>query len=294
MTPGREDPELRGPAQLTPPRVSVVRLNRRVLYVVGGVLVIAIVAALIALRAQGTRLASEENSSRASQLPPPGERWFDKVADREPAGPPATVLPRPETPPPPPPAPRPPSAPTAKPLTDAELEAQRRERALRAAMAAPIGAAAFEARAMTTRSSTDRATDSALAQATAGSILPAAALAAAQKAAVGTAPTSDQSAPATDRPEILPATVRGPVSPYEVKAGTIVPAVLLTGLNSDLPGQLIGQVREPVFDTEAGQHLLIPQGARLIGLFDHQVLHGQERVWSRGSGSSSRTARASA
>jgi type IV secretory pathway VirB10-like protein len=69
-----------------------------------------------------------------------------------------------------------------------------------------------------------------------------------------------------------------------VKAGTIIPAVLLTGLNSDLPGQLIGQVREPVFDTESGQHLLIPQGARLIGLYDHQVLYGQERVlvtWKR-------------
>jgi len=44
-----------------------------------------------------------------------------------------------------------------------------------------------------------------------------------------------------------------------VKAGTIILAVLLAGLNSDLPGQLIGQVREPVFDTGSGQHLLIPQ-----------------------------------
>jgi len=59
------------------------------------------------------------------------------------------------------------------------------------------------------------------------------------------------------------------VNPYEVKAGTIIPAVLLTGISSDLPGQLIAQVREPVFDTESGQHLLIPQGARLIGLYDH-------------------------
>jgi type IV secretory pathway VirB10-like protein len=74
------------------------------------------------------------------------------------------------------------------------------------------------------------------------------------------------------------------VSRYEVKAGTIIPAVLLTGVNSDLPGQLIGQVREPVFDTETGQYLLIPQGTRLIGLYDHQVVYGQERVlvtWKR-------------
>jgi hypothetical protein len=139
MTPAREDPEFRGPAQLTPPPVSVVRLNRRVLYVVGGVLVIAIVAGLIALRAQGSRLAQEENSSRASQLPPPGERWFDKLADREPAAQPANVAPtrhaaRPDA--------GPPAAAAAKPVS-AELTAQRRERALRAAMAASIGAAAF-------------------------------------------------------------------------------------------------------------------------------------------------------
>jgi type IV secretion system protein VirB10 len=97
-------------------------------------------------------------------------------------------------------------------------------------------------------------------------------------------PTVRQAMASTDRPDVLPAVVRGPVSPYEVKAGTIIPAVLLTGLNSDLPGQLIAQVREPVFDTETGQHLLVPQGARLIGLYDHQVVYGQERVlvsWKR-------------
>jgi len=78
--------------------------------------------------------------------------------------------------------------------------------------------------------------------------------------------------------------VRGPISRYEFKAGTIIPAVLLTGLNSDLPGQMIAQVREAVFDTETGQHLLIPPGSRLIGLYDHQLAYGQERVlvtWKR-------------
>jgi type IV secretion system protein VirB10 len=73
------------------------------------------------------------------------------------------------------------------------------------------------------------------------------------------------------------------VSRYEAKAGTIIPAVL-TGGNSKLPGQLIAQVRESVFDTESGEYLLIPQGARLIGLCDHQVTHEQERVlitWKR-------------
>jgi hypothetical protein len=61
----KDDPELRGPAQLTPPQVSVGRLNRRVLYVAGSVLVVAVLAGRVALRAQGSRL---EQDARASNL----------------------------------------------------------------------------------------------------------------------------------------------------------------------------------------------------------------------------------
>lgn len=73
-------------------------------------------------------------------------------------------------------------------------------------------------------------------------------------------------------------------SPYQVMAGTIIPASLITGLNSDLPGSVIAQVTQPVFDTATGRHLLIPQGARLIGRYDSQVSFGQKRalvVWDR-------------
>ncbi|GJL90516.1 TrbI/VirB10 family protein [Hyphococcus sp.] len=75
-----------------------------------------------------------------------------------------------------------------------------------------------------------------------------------------------------------------PVSPYQVMAGTIIPASLITGLNSDLPGTIIAQVTQPVYDTVSGAHLLIPQGARLIGRYDSQVSFGQDRaliVWDR-------------
>jgi type IV secretion system protein VirB10 len=75
-----------------------------------------------------------------------------------------------------------------------------------------------------------------------------------------------------------------PVSPYQVMAGTIIPASLITGLNSDLPGTIIAQVTQPVYDTVSGSHLLIPQGARLIGRYDSQVSFGQDRaliVWDR-------------
>ena len=283
MTPQRDDPELRGPARLTPSRVPVVRLNRRVLYVVGAVLVVVVVAGLVALRAQSSRLAQDSNSARASQLPPAGERWFDKVPDREPSGPLASV----GTPPTRPAPALPPSTPApGRTLSDAELELQRRDRARRAAMAAPIAAVAFEARSVASRASGPERSTTAVETrpATPGSIVPAAALAAAQAAAASLPPAARPAAPQTERPEVLPATLREPVSPYEVKAGTIIPAVLLTGISSDLPGQLIAQVREPVFDTESGRHLLIPQGARLIGLYDHQVVYGQERVlitWKR-------------
>ena len=84
--------------------------------------------------------------------------------------------------------------------------------------------------------------------------------------------------------EVLGERVRPPLSPYEVKAGSLIPSVLVTQANSDLPGQLIGQVRENVYDSATGAHLLIPQGTRAIGVYDSLVAFGQERVlvaWQR-------------
>jgi len=75
-----------------------------------------------------------------------------------------------------------------------------------------------------------------------------------------------------------------PRSPYQVMAGNIIPASLVTGLNSDLPGQVIGQVTENVYDTVTGQYLLIPQGSRLMGRYDSVIAFGQSRalvVWTR-------------
>jgi type IV secretion system protein TrbI len=73
-------------------------------------------------------------------------------------------------------------------------------------------------------------------------------------------------------------------SRYVVQAGSVIPAALITGLRSDLPGQITAQVTENVFDTPTGRSLLIPQGARLIGSYDSQVAFGQSRillVWTR-------------
>ncbi len=81
-----------------------------------------------------------------------------------------------------------------------------------------------------------------------------------------------------------PASLQLPTSPYRVMAGTIIPAALVTGINSDLPGQVIANVTEAVYDTATGRFLLIPQGSRLIGRYDSQVSFGQRRVllvWTR-------------
>lgn len=81
-----------------------------------------------------------------------------------------------------------------------------------------------------------------------------------------------------------PHSLQDPVSPYQVMTGTVIAASLLTGLNSDLPGTIIAQVTQPVYDTATGQHLLIPQGSRLIGRYDSRVSFGQSRalvVWDR-------------
>ncbi len=75
-----------------------------------------------------------------------------------------------------------------------------------------------------------------------------------------------------------------PASPYQLMAGTVIAASLVTGLNSDLPGFVIAQVTENIFDTVTGRFLLLPQGSRLIGKYDNVVAFGQQRalvVWQR-------------
>ncbi|MBP9742406.1 MAG: hypothetical protein KBD37_03515 [Burkholderiales bacterium] len=75
-----------------------------------------------------------------------------------------------------------------------------------------------------------------------------------------------------------------PISPYELKAGSIIPATMINGINSDLPGQVVAQVRENIYNSTTRKYLLIPQGAKLVGVYDSHVLYGQERIlvaWNR-------------
>lgn len=75
-----------------------------------------------------------------------------------------------------------------------------------------------------------------------------------------------------------------PSSAAVIQAGTVIPAALITGIRSDLPGQITAQVTQNIYDSPTGRLLLVPQGARLIGEYDSEVAAGQRRVllaWDR-------------
>lgn len=76
----------------------------------------------------------------------------------------------------------------------------------------------------------------------------------------------------------LPNKVVPQMSPFELKRGSFIPATMITGLNSDLPGHITAQVSQNVYDSATGYRLLIPQGAKLFGRYDSKVSFGQERV----------------
>ncbi len=82
----------------------------------------------------------------------------------------------------------------------------------------------------------------------------------------------------------LKSRTEAPRSPFELRAGFVVPATLISGINSDLPGQIMAQISQDVYDTPTGRHLLLPQGSRLVGSYSSDVAYGQSRVlvaWQR-------------
>jgi type IV secretion system protein TrbI len=88
----------------------------------------------------------------------------------------------------------------------------------------------------------------------------------------------------TDRRTTSAERLTAPASPFVLQAGSVISAALITGLRSDLPGQVTAQVTENVYDSPTGRILLIPQGSRLIADYDDQVGFGQRRVllaWTR-------------
>jgi type IV secretion system protein VirB10 len=269
----------RDPTGLEPARPrGIVRLNRRGLWALGVIVVSVGVAAVVALQAQGNHKGELHTASLPA--PPPEARWYQKESDAifeptalptaEPLGrqTPLPVLALPER------------GPTQNPLE------ARREQALIRALGAKALVSEFQKGAIGRLS--DRSGQG-VGAATPANVIP-----------VGSqGPTSGASFPGEDpnlqewkeaflkldeRGEVVASRVRPPLSRFEIKAGSVIPAILVAGINSDLPGQTIAQVRENVFDTETGASLLVPQGTRVVGLYDSRVAYGQERVlvnWKR-------------
>ena len=89
---------------------------------------------------------------------------------------------------------------------------------------------------------------------------------------------------AADRRTVAPDRVAAPVSPNVLQAGAVISAALITGIRSDLPGQITAQVTENIYDSPTGRILLVPQGTRVVGQYDNNVQFGQSRVllvWTR-------------
>lgn len=269
------------------PHPRVVRLNRRAIFVAGGLATAVVLAAVFTLSDRSQRVADRRESTGASAA---ADRFWENQPDGVPRLPVPPALPEP-----------PPAAPEGSevPVLDGagspqllEPAADAADQTLRRAFASRpvVYEGRVEPRATAPRDErpeASRSNDSAAVLNAARDLV-----------AAGQGeddPTVSQNlqrekgeflrnAKLGAHDEVLEHLVRPSITPYEVKAGSLVPAVLITQANSDLPGQLIAQVRENVFDTATGAHLLIPQGTRAIGIYDSLVAFGQERVlvaWQR-------------
>ena len=244
---------------------QVERLNKRMLYVLAGIILLVSFAGLLALKKQDRTNQVGQLASSAN-TPPSGEPWyrakpdsllFERAARAEPE------LPKLES----------------KPQTREVEDQARVDRELQA-MAAPLLVSVRKPDFLRPAQSRELSSSQG-------------------RLAEPTVPTNTialdanlqfrkeaflEKAERAGIEEYLPEVLNEPLSQFELKAGSVIPAVLVTEINSDLPGDILAQVRENVFDSATGGHLLIPQGAKLIGSYDSQVAFGQSRVlvvWSR-------------
>lgn len=173
-------------------------------------------------------------------------------------------------------------APAAPPPTVAELRAAAYRRALDASPTGEAPAGALVERAGTGQSEGEVALAAGM---------PAAATAAgsgAVAASTGAVTRADQfmqtAALASGQRTVQALTVQASPGPYSVQAGTVIPAVLMTEINSDLPGECLAQITRDVYDSRSQRHLLIPRGAKLLCRYDDQLATGQSRLlvaWTR-------------
>ncbi|MGJ4728182.1 TrbI/VirB10 family protein [Luteimonas sp. SDU101] len=271
--PPKEDPaklELRArPAPVT-------RLNRRTLMVLlGGIAALVLLATVWAFRSPKDRRAQVQETHNVEQVTP-AEGLQQLPSDYQQV--PMPALPPVEE------GTAPPAEPGDAPEVDLEADAERHR--LQAEADAAAKAQVFFQ--MRQQGSMAGALESVPAGASVSAAWPASSSAAEGEDDYGKQNRQSQKqafvAAEPDRRSDGNTELRLPQSPYQLMAGTVIPAALVTAVNSDLPGQVIAMVTEHVYDSLTGQHLLVPQGSRLIGQYDSQVSYGQSRlllVWTR-------------
>jgi type IV secretion system protein VirB10 len=273
------------------PEPTTTRLNRRAVVVLGAILVSVILAAAVTLLENNERLRSaQEDVPKANPAPEPFWRNQPDGVAVPPRGPEKTVQEAPSEP-------EPQASFVEKPplsiggTTDQSEQEARRRRAYEA----PPLVGGFRHGRLESSKEPD-----ASARGIVGTVAPGAdstqrILTAAQGLVREPDPTVAQNNQTAKREFLEKATlardeqtnahvVTSPLSPYEVTAGAVVPAVLVTGADSDLPGMLTARVRENVYDSVTGGHLLIPQGTVITGIYDSVVTYGQDRLlvaWQR-------------
>ena len=278
--PVRTEAEIDRAFRLRPERPPVVRLSRKVLIGVGSAAAIALGAALMFGLQRPEKKPAAEELYQTTRKPPasglaalpkdyaqipklgpplPGDFARSPLAQRMAAEQGGGVGA---------PIPSPPGVAAAQPSPEIQRRAQERDAALRGDL--------FAARA----SGVSEATAAPDSVANAGSEPPAKLTAAPSAAERKRAFLTDSG----DRRTGNSGTLEPAIRPNVVQAGAIISAALVTGLRSDLPGQVVAQVTENVLDSPTGRTILIPQGAKLIGTYDHDVAAGQSRAlvaWTR-------------
>ena len=257
-TPPEQDLELR-------PRLKVKRLNRLAVLLVALVAILVLWAAYFVLSSR-PRFGSADHAAKPQPLEQRGlaiDRLQESALSNGKAVEPVRLPPKRLVPPTPPPRVEPVRRVPRRAVVATD---DRLERAYKAEVLVP----AFERFSAASR-----------ARSVQGSAGPAAEGSHEQLANATGSPDSPQREQETFH---LDSAIEAPRSPFEIKQGSLIPAILMTGINSDLPGQTQALVRQNVYDTIAGRYLLIPQGSRLIGEYDSRIAWGQKRVllaWNR-------------
>lgn len=262
-----------GPNQLNlRPSISVTRLNKAALWIAGGAGLLAAGAILYSFQSNPSSAAVQEQQA---PIPTPvnEQPWYERASDALPT----YTQPQPEKPEPVVQVELPKEPPVPKLSKPEPTEAERKqqqdyESALRSSPMVP--------------GFTQQPTQASQQNQTAQTQYP--------DPSQPTYPETDQNRQAEkkrwleeagkDQGDYLSSMVKTPISPYEVKAGFVIPAVMISGINSDLPCHLIAQVSETVYSSVDETIPLIPQGAKLVGECDSSVTYGQQRLlvaWNR-------------